>query len=334
MTKVSLKTIAKELGVSTATVSLVLNGKDKNGRVSKNKAQLIRQKAEELNYMPNSIAKSLRVGNSKTLGLIVADITNVFFGSLAFHIQENAEKAGYAVIIGNTNEDINKMNKMVNLLMRRQVDGFIITPTEGSEYIVQDILSRDIPIVLVDRHFPDIQVNSVTINNHQISYEAVNSLIEKGCRKIGLLVYYSDHQTHMNNRKRGYVQAVAEAGIYDEDLVKEVRFETLEEDIRNAINDLLAKQIDGLFFATNSISMLGLRKIISKNDPKFSGINYMCFDENDAYNLLPFKIPYIKQPIQKIAKKTIDQIIVQIKDGNDRQSIVENSVIKAELILE
>ena len=87
MEKVSLKVIANELGVSIATVSLVLNGKNKKGRVSEAVSQKILEKAAELNYVPNSLAKGLKMGHSKTIGLIVADISNVFFGTLALYVQ-------------------------------------------------------------------------------------------------------------------------------------------------------------------------------------------------------------------------------------------------------
>lgn len=92
MSRVSIKMIAQTLGVSNATVSLVLNGKEKEGRVGKELAEKIRIKAKELNYEPNSLARSLRMGKSQTIGLIVADISNPFFGKLAFHIQEQAQK--------------------------------------------------------------------------------------------------------------------------------------------------------------------------------------------------------------------------------------------------
>ncbi|HMM16793.1 MAG TPA: LacI family DNA-binding transcriptional regulator, partial [Petrimonas sp.] len=87
MKRVSLKDIARELGVSTATVSLVLNGKNMSGRVSSEMSQKILDKASELNYIPNTLAKGLKVGKSRTIGLIIADISNLFFGALALHIQ-------------------------------------------------------------------------------------------------------------------------------------------------------------------------------------------------------------------------------------------------------
>ena len=331
MGKVSLKSIAREFGVSAATVSLVLNGKDKNGRVGKELSQKILQKAEELNYAPNSLAKSLRMGNSKTLGLIIADITNVFFGALAFHIQEFGEKMGYAVIIGNTNENLTKMQNMVDLLRRRQVDGFIITPTDGSEHIIKSIESYEIPLVLVDRYFPNLQVSSVSINNFQISYDAVNSLIAKGCKRIGMVVYHTERQSHMQDRKNGYIQAVKDANLFDTALIQEVHYENLENDIETSVTELLRQNVDGIFFATNTISMYGLRKIMAKMKINATDIHYMCFDENEAYCLLPFKIPFVKQPIKEMAEEAIKCIINQI-ENKDRTFI--NRIIEAELKLD
>lgn len=331
MGKVSLKSIAREFGVSAATVSLVLNGKDKNGRVGKELSQKILQKAEELNYAPNSLAKSLRMGNSKTLGLIIADITNVFFGALAFHIQEFAEKMGYAVIIGNTNENLSKMQNMVDLLRRRQVDGFIITPTDGSEQIIKSIEIYEIPLVLVDRYFPNLQVSSVSINNFQISYDAVNSLIAKGCKRIGMVVYHTERQSHMQDRKNGYIQAVKDANLFDIALIHEVHYENLEIDIEASVTELLRQNVDGVFFATNTISMFGLRKIMEKMKINATNIQYMCFDENEAYCLLPFKIPFVKQPIKEMAEEAIKCIINQI-DNKDKT--FRNIIIKAELKLD
>ena len=151
MKKISLKVLADEVGVSVASVSLVLNGKNKNKRVSEEVSQKIIEKAAELNYVPNSLAKGLKMGQSKTIGLIVADISNVFFGTLALHIQNYAEKEGYTVVIGNTNERLEEMDKMITFLNSRQVDGLIITPTEGSEKLVQSLIKHKKPLVLVDR---------------------------------------------------------------------------------------------------------------------------------------------------------------------------------------
>lgn len=331
MKRVSLKDIAKELEVSTATVSLVLNGKNKAGRVSNEMSQKILDKAAELNYIPNTLAKGLKVGKSRTIGLIIADISNLFFGALALHIQNYAEQKGYSVIIGNTNEQPNEMENLIKFLYARQVEGLIITPTENSQYLLKRLMNNKIPFVLVDRSFPELPVNSVLINNYEISYRSTEQLIQKGCKRIGLVTYKQDHY-HINERRRGCVDALKHAGIYDSDIMEEVRYDFLKNDIKKAICNLMSKRekIDGIFFTTNSISINGVKELIKNNINIQKDIQIMCFDENDAFDILPYTVPFIKQPIKEMAKNAVELLIDQIEMKSGE---IENIVVEAELVL-
>ena len=333
MNRVSLKTIAKELGVSAATVSIVLNSKNSKGRVSEETSKKIIDKAKELNYMPNTLAKGLRMGSSKTIGLVIADISNVFFGTLALHIQEYAEQKGYAVIIVNTSEKLEKMEKMIKLLKARQVDGFIITPTENSKMLINDLKTERMPFVLVDRTFPDSNVNSVLINNYEISYRATQQLIKQGCRNIGLVTYKQD-QFHINERRRGCVEALKDAGLYNSVNMKEVRYDFLKSDIDNEIFNLIntKNKVDGVFFTTNSISINGVKSLIKNNIDIPNDIQIMCFDESDAFYLLPYTVPFIKQPIERMAVESIELLIDSIQT-NKGISKTHQSVLDAELIV-
>ncbi|MDD3787898.1 MAG: LacI family DNA-binding transcriptional regulator [Petrimonas sp.] len=329
MERVSLKMIANELGVSIATVSLVLNGKNKNGRVSQGMSQKIIDKAAELNYVPNNFAKSLKMGRSKTIGLIVADISNVFFGSLALHIQICAEKAGYTVFIGNTNEKLIEMEKMIKLFKARQVDGLIITPTEGSEKLIKDLLKADIPFVLVDRSFPELDVDSVLINNYQISNVSTKHLLKKGCRNIAFVTYKQD-QFHINERKRGYMEAMKEVGLFNPENVKEVRYGFLEKDIRKAISQIMKseKKIDGIFFATNSISLAGVKSLFNYKIELQKDIQIMCFDESEAFYLLPFSVPFVKQPIEEMGKQAVRSLLSQVeRHANEERHVILNAAL-------
>lgn len=331
MERVSLKVIAREVGVSTATVSLVLNGKNKNGRVSNEVSMKILDKATELNYIPNSLAKGLKMGNSKSIGLIVADISNVFFGTLALHIQNYAEKEGYTVIIGNTNEKLEEMQQMIGFLNSRQVDGLIITPTEGSELLTKALMESKKPIVLVDRSFSELNVATVMINNYEICYRSTLQLIERGCKNPAFISYKQD-QFHTNERKRGFVEAMKGAGIFNEENIKEVSYHTLKEDIDNVMTQLMEKngKVDGIFFATNSISIAGIRSLLKHGVMVQKDIQVMCFDESEAILLFPFRIPYIKQPIEEMAKKALRLLIDQI-EKNDTSN--KKFFIEAELII-
>lgn len=329
--RVLLKTIADELGVSSATVSLVLNGKNQNGRVSKEVSQKILDKAAELNYIPNTLAKGLKVGKSRTIGLIVADISNLFFGALALHIQNFSEEKGYTVIIGNTNEQLGEMEKLIKFLYARQVDGLIITATEESQPLLNRLFHSKIPFVLVDRTFPELPVNSVLINNYEISYQSTLQLIQKGCKRIGLVTYKQDHY-HINERRRGYEDALKHEGLYNPAIIEEVRYDFLKNDIKKAIYNLVSskEKIDGIFFTTNSISINGVKELIKNNIDIQKDIKIMCFDENDAFYILPYTVPFIRQPIKEMAKNAVELLIGQIEMKNEG---IKNVVVGAELVL-
>ena len=302
-----------------------------SGRVSSEMSQKILDKASELNYIPNTLAKGLKVGKSRTIGLIIADISNLFFGALSLHIQIYAEQRGYSVIIGNTNEQLNEMENLMKFLYARQVEGLIITPTENSQYLLKRLISNKIPFVLVDRSFPELPVNSVLINNYEISYRSTGQLIKKGCKRIGLITYKQDHY-HINERKRGSVDAMKHAGIYDPEMVEEVRYDFLKNDIKRAICNLISKKekTDGLFFTTNSISINGVKELIRNNINIQKDIQIMCFDENDAFYILPYAVPFIKQPIKEMAKNAVELLIDQIEMKSEG---TKNVVVGAELVL-
>ena len=126
--KTSLKDIAEAAGVSTALVSFVLNGKEKEYRVGEKTAQRILKIANEMNYQPNLAAKSLRSGKTKTIGLVVSDISNPFFSQLARVLEDEAARKGYTVLFGSSDENKDKMNRIVGNLINKGVDGLIIVP--------------------------------------------------------------------------------------------------------------------------------------------------------------------------------------------------------------
>ena len=182
--KVCQKDIAHKVGVSTALVSYVLNNL-KEGRISKVVAQKIRETAKELNYRTNQIAKSLKINKTFTIGLIVADISNPFFSNLARIIEDEADKKNYTVIFGSCDENAQKSWKLMNALLDRQVDGFIIAPAENTESNIIYLKEHDIPFVLIDRYFPGLETNWVTLDNYKAAYTAVQHMIDGGNKRTG-----------------------------------------------------------------------------------------------------------------------------------------------------
>lgn len=314
--RVSLKDIARELGISTALVSYVLNGREKEMRVGSDMAGRIRKVAGDLGYKPNLVARSLRRGSTMTIGLILADIANPFFGQLARVIEDEAGRFGYTVIFGSSDERKDKSALLMDTLTDRQVDGFILVPAEGSEDQITGLIKKGIPVVLVDRYFPGIDTSYVALDNYQASYHAVSRMIDNGYRKIGIIAYKSA-LIHMQERISGYSDAMRAANLQKEVVIREVRFDHVDKDIRDVIEDLVIKQekAEALYFATNSLSIAGLYCITSFGIKIPDQLAVMGFDGNESFDFFYSPVSYVEQPIEEMGKESV-RILVDLLKGS------------------
>lgn len=308
--RVSIKDIATKVGVSTALVSYVLNGQEKEKRVGKEVVEKIRQAADELNYRPNQIARSLRKGSTNTIGLIVADIANPFFGQLARIIEDEASRHNYVVILGSSDEDCAKSASLTETFLNRQVDGFILVPSEGDDQLVMSLIHKDIPLVLIDRRFPEIEGSYVVLDNYQATFDATLQLIAGGRRQITMVAYESS-LFHMQERIRGYCEAMAE-----KNLQQFIRVEKI--DVRHDKMDarmdeiVLRKETEALLFATNTLSIAGLYAIRRSNLQIPDDLAMIGFDGNEAFDFFTPPISYIEQPLAEIGREAVRIVLEQI----------------------
>lgn len=325
--KVSIKDIAQAAGVSTTAVSLVLNNKEKNGRISNEVSAKIKEIAEEKNYRLNTIAQSLRTGKTKILGLIVADISNPFFARLARHIENLAAEKGYQVMFGSSDESKTKFHKLVNLFVDKNVDGIIVAPPQDSEDVIMELVKRRVPSVLVDRGFEGLPVSSVQLDNAGASYILTTHLLKQGCRRIGLMAYNLG-LPNIKKRYEGYVKALEKYGIpLDEKIVRSVVFENFEENVKKALDDLLANDIDSIVFATNRIGVQSL--ILLQQYNKCNELKYVSIDNPEEYQISNISITCIEQPINSIGERALNILFRQIDDP--RYNEVEYVVLRAKI---
>jgi LacI family transcriptional regulator len=330
--KVSLKDVAKYLGVSTALVSYVINNKEKEARVSEKMANKIRSAVIELNYQPNQIAKSLKSGKTNTIGLIVADISNPFFSSIARIIEDEARKQGYIVIFGSSDESAEKSQDLLNAFQNRQVDAFIIAPVENTEKQIKALQKTGMPVVLIDRYFPTLQVDSVHIDNFQAAYNAVEHLINNGRRKIAMMAY-DTNLPHIQERKNGYKAALKAYGIrFKKEWLKEASYQNIEKDVANKMNELLFPElkVDAFFFATNTLAVESL-KIINQSGIKVPDkLAIVAFDESDAFDFFYSPLSYVSQSLGDMGIGAVNLVIERIKDNTKEYT---NLIIKEKLMV-
>ncbi|OJV38104.1 MAG: hypothetical protein BGO33_05325 [Bacteroidia bacterium 43-41] len=321
--KVSIQDIADKLGVSKGTVSLVLSGKAKGSRVSDEMCKKVKEAAEEMNYQPNEIARSLSTGKTMTIGVIVTDISNEFFGNLTFHIQEQAKKYGYTVITTNTNEDLDEFNDAVTTLLNKQVDGIIFVPVDNGQQIAEKITKRHIPLVQVDRFYPNFKANYVVVDNYKVSAKATEHLIKKGLKKIAVICYDFDVNA-LTERRQGCIDMLRQYKLLDPGLIKDIRYQDQEEEIKQAIHDLknYPDKIDAIYFCSRKVFITGVGYMY-KNEIRIpEDMEVVCFDKIDSFAIANIPIIYIEQPIKKMGEKAVDILVEQIKGSDDVKQYV------------
>lgn len=332
MKKITIKDIATEAQVSISTVSFVINDKGEKMGISPAVIKKVQEVAEKLNYRPSMIATSLRTGKTRSIGLIVEDISNQFFADLARVIEDEAKSIDYRVFYCSTGGDNERSEELINSLLQANVDGFIITPTQNLEEKIDLLLKLKKPVVLVDRYFPGQRVSHVVMDNYEAANTATKFLINKGSKKIAV-VNNTSEMVQMKLREDGYRDALKEEGIYDESLVLHLDYKSSEE---NKVANILSffeknTNIDAVLFLTNYMGLAGLQAFRKMEISIPDDISVISFDDHDSFKLHTPTITVIAQPIEDIAVKSIQLLMSQMTDMEKFE--VEKSLKKGRLII-
>jgi LacI family transcriptional regulator len=315
--RTSLNDIAQRLGVSKTLVSFVLNGRAREYRISDDICQKVLEVAKELNYMPNRIAQGLRTGKTHTIGLVIADIANPFFGKLGREIEQEASKHGYRVIFCNSDENAGKFAQQMAMLQQSSVDGYIISPPINSQEQIRSLVKNQVPLVLIDRYFPNIDTNYIGIDNLEAAYTATNHLINLGRKKIANITLNLELE-NMKERTDGYRKALLDRGIkVDESLIKMLPFSHDNADVDKAIRELVGNagpfKADAILFSSSKIGVMGIESISSLELKIPDDIAVVSFDNVDAYKICVSPVTVVDQPLQEIGRKAVEILMNTIK---------------------
>ena len=320
--RVSIKDIAKEVGVSPALVSFVLNGKQKQYRVSDQMAEKIRDAVKRLDYKPNGFAKSLREGTNNTIGVIVSDISNPFFANMVKNIETTAEDKGYLALFASSDENADKLANLLDRMLSKEVEGVIVVPCEGSEDTIRTLVDKRIPTVLLDRYIPDLRTNYVCLDNKKAAYEATEVLIKRGHSKIGL-IRYDLKLSNMQGRMEGYMEAMNNYGLKEYAKIQHVSMDSLEKSCAKTLNKLISEGYKSIVCATNSITVACLHCIqeLKLNIPE--DIDIMGFDGGNEFDFYNAPLTFMTQPLEMIAKKSVDVLINQLQSNEGYVTQIE-----------
>lgn len=309
--KTTIKQIAKEAGVSIATVSIVINKKDK--KISEATRQRVLEIVKKYNYIPNAMAGSLVTKRTGIIGLILPDITNPFFPEIARGAEDKASEEGFNLIFCNTDDQLEAEEKYIESLTGRMVDGIIIAHSTGAERSSEILERSQIPIVLVDRDSDSKNiVGKVLVDNEEGAYRGVKYLISKGYQKIAFLSGSASLKL-TKDRLMGYKRALLESQIEpDESLIKYGQYRSAWG--REGAKKLIQEHIEfDAIFCGNDLIAIGAMKELKLNGYRIpEEIAVMGFDDIYISELVEPELTTVKQPNyemgQLAAKLLIDHI--------------------------
>ncbi len=323
---VKIKDVADAAGVSTATVSRVLANKPHVRDEVKKRVLAV---VKKLNYQPNRVAQSLRSNTSKIIALVVADIENPFFQRVSRAVDDAAQELGYNVILCNTDEDIDKEKRCLDLLRVENVAGIILSPTQKGVANFTETYSLDIPMVMIDRHVSDFNVDNVLIDNVSSAHTIVSHLIEHGYHRIAGI--FGAESTTGRERHRGFVKALQDHGIKPVQELTQYTVPREDEGFAAAMALLQMPDRPDAIFTSNSMLATGVLRAIRKSKLTIpDDIAIASFDDTSWAKLIEPALTVIEQPTYEIGRTATEILIKRI---NDPSRSIREIVLKTKLIV-
>lgn len=286
--------VAKRAGVSKMTVSRVIND---SGYISPETRERVQQAIEELGYIPNALARSLRFKQTRTIGLILTDITNPFFTTIARSVEDAASEQGFSVIFCNTDEDEEHEAEYVNVLMRKQVDGLLLVPTNCYSESIPFLQSQTVPFVVLDRRIPETQVDVVRCDSETGAHTLTQHFLDLGHRQLAILSGPRE-VTSAVDRVAGFQRAIQEAGLPPDATRVIYGLFTVDGGYRSA-QELLAMDAPPptAIFAANNFIAIGALKALREHGLRVpDDVSLGAFDDLPAsINADPF-LTVVEQP--------------------------------------
>ena len=332
----TLKTIAENLGLSAATVSRVLNGLASQYRISKKTEELIIKTAEELDYKPNPIARSLRIKQTFTLGLVISDISNPFFATIARNVERAARKSAYSIILCDSEDDTQLEQQQVKILKARKADGLIVFPVGQKSSHLLELYEKGMPLVLVDRGFPDLPIPFVTSDNYQGAFEAVSYLIENGHTAIACIKGLPN--TLPNERRvQGYLDAHKKYNIsVNNSLIVGENFGLQNGYIETKVLLSLPERPTAILALSNLIAIGSLQAISDEKLSVPEDISLISFDDQPYSAILSTPMTTVAQQSEEMVRIAAKILLNQISNGiagNNTQIFLPTKLIKRKSVL-
>lgn len=328
--QVTIKDLAKQLNISVATVSRALRDLPD---IHPDTKKAVLELAAELDYQPNVLATSLVKSKTKTLGLVVPDLGYHFFSTITKHIEEAAIKAGYSLLITQTQESYEREIINIQNLLRSQVEGIIISlsrETKNFDHLIR-LQKRGMPLVFFDRNSEDILASKVMVDNEVSAYEAAKHLIDNGCKRIAFVAGPSNVSVS-NQRIEGYKRALrAHQMKVDDKLI--IHSDYYADTATRLTLELMGVKNppDGIVVVSDRLA-LGVLVALKQLKLKIpEQVKIVSFNNEPICSVVSPSISSVAQPLETIGKLATELLIEQIESKTEFEPQIR--VLKTELVI-
>jgi LacI family transcriptional regulator len=304
-----MRDVARLAGVSVATVSKVVN---KKGSVSPKLIQRVLSATEALDYHADQVARSLKVGDTHTIGIVIPDITNPFFTDVIRGVETEARVNGYSLILTDSNEDPDLEDVNLEMLLARRADGVLLSPTAHS-LIGGRVARRRFPLVLFDRLCPGLKCSAVVTDNYEAAYHATRHLIGLGHQRIAIIAGRLELPNAFD-RLEGFRQALQEAHLaLPGEYLRRGNFQ-FESGYQHGMELMQLSERPTAVFSCNNEMTLGLMRALDElHIPCPEHVSVLGFDDFVwAANFRP-RLTTITQPTLEIGKQAVQMLLAKIK---------------------
>lgn len=331
MKKVTIKDIAREAGVSTATVSMVINHKDQ--AISDATRKRVQTVVRKNHFIPNAMAGSLVTRRTNTIGLIIPDIVNPFFPELARGAEDRARQSGSNVILCNTDEKPDQEGTYLAMLAKKMVDGIIFAHSVELSGTASAYQTARIPIILIDRDWDSENIKGkILVDNTNGAYMAVRHLLDQGYRSILHIAGPLKTQT-ARDRVEGYRKALAESGItFDAEKVISGSYTTDwgSQAVRSILEDRNKyDKFDAIFCANDQIAIGAMMELKRAGYRVPEQIGIIGFDDIHMASLTDPALTTVRQPSYEMGWKAVDLLLEFLDQPHEevRKIILDTSLV-------
>lgn len=307
--KITIYDVAKKAGVSTATVSKIINN---TGSISEKTKLKVQKTMDELQYQPSMIASALKSKSTHTIGLLLPDFSNPIFAEYAKYIEERGQELGFSVIMCNTDSDPDKELRYISLLKQKQVDGIIVAARFKNIKLLRGLIKEKFPLALIAQDLPALPIDTVTVDDYLGGYQVTEYLLSLGHRSIGVI---AEGDRSSKERIRGYQQALIDAGLKTDEGLVRVCDQPTRECARLSAGTLLdLERRPSAIFGCNDLLAVGVMQAAHERGLTIpNDLSVIGFDNTELSEVVVPSLTTVQQPLRDIGHHVVDLLTQKIE---------------------